>query len=171
MYSSIQIANFFIEQSLKEREYLTPMKLQKLVFFAHGWHLAYKDVGLLDEQVEAWKFGPVVSSLYHRVKRYGNTFVKEPISDFDQITFQEVVPCISNEDIETRVFLESIWNVYKKFSGTALSDATHVEGSPWYRVYNDPANQPLKNGTDIPEEYIKEYFKSKMTKATPVAVA
>ena len=51
---------------------VSPMKLQKLVYFAHGWHLAIHNRPLVNEQVEAWKFGPVFSDLYHQIKSFGN---------------------------------------------------------------------------------------------------
>jgi len=44
------------------------MKLQKLVYYAHGWHLALNNEPLIDEQVECWQYGPVISSLFHEFK-------------------------------------------------------------------------------------------------------
>src|SRR5208282_4587731 len=67
-YPSMAVANWFIENLSR----VDPLKLQKLVYFAHGWHLALRDQPLIDELVEAWDYGPVVPSLYHQFKRYGN---------------------------------------------------------------------------------------------------
>ena len=39
-YSAIAIANYFVDCS-KGKSDLTPMKMQKLIFIAHGWYLAY----------------------------------------------------------------------------------------------------------------------------------
>lgn len=36
---------------------------------------------LIDEQIEAWKYGPVVPSLFHDLKKYGNQPVDGLIDD------------------------------------------------------------------------------------------
>ncbi|HEY1718789.1 MAG TPA: type II toxin-antitoxin system antitoxin SocA domain-containing protein, partial [Verrucomicrobiae bacterium] len=59
-FKSIAVANRFIELAQKSDSKLTLMKLLKIVYFAHGWHLALRDKSpLIDDTVEAWKFGPV----------------------------------------------------------------------------------------------------------------
>ena len=54
------VANKFLE--LGERDGvsdITPMKLLKLVYIAHGWHLALSEgkKPLVNEASEAWKYG------------------------------------------------------------------------------------------------------------------
>ena len=49
------------------------MKLIKLVYIAHGWHLALENgKSLISEAVMAWKYGHVINSLYQKLKRYGS---------------------------------------------------------------------------------------------------
>src|SRR4051794_28085835 len=70
--SSFAVARYFIEQSQRDGILdLTPMKVLKLVYIAHGWVLSSADAPLISESVQAWKFGPVIPSLYHYFKRYG----------------------------------------------------------------------------------------------------
>jgi uncharacterized phage-associated protein len=59
-YPAAAIANEFIKVAKRNGVLLTPMKLQKLVYFAHGWYLALLGKPLINEPVEAWKFGPVI---------------------------------------------------------------------------------------------------------------
>ena len=47
------------------------MKVQKLVYFAHGWHLGITKKPLINEQVEAWPYGAVIPSLYDYLKQWG----------------------------------------------------------------------------------------------------
>jgi uncharacterized phage-associated protein len=77
-YTPEAIANYFITHR-KQWEDLTPMKLQKLVYFAHGWHLALKDQPPIDEEIQAWEYGPVIERLYKSLRHYGNTQITEPI--------------------------------------------------------------------------------------------
>ena len=65
MYSSVLIAGQFVNLGVKENNPVTQMKLQKMVFFAHGLHLALNNGDpLIREKFLAWKFGPVVPTIY-----------------------------------------------------------------------------------------------------------
>ncbi|MDR1179204.1 MAG: SocA family protein [Spirochaetales bacterium] len=46
------------------------MKLQKLIYFCQGFHLAFFDSPLFDEDIQAWSHGPVCPSLYHRFRKF-----------------------------------------------------------------------------------------------------
>jgi len=167
-YSSRAIANYFLDLAEKEGQPLTPMKLQKLVYFAHGWHLAIVEEPLLDEQVEVWKWGPVVKSLYHAFKEFGNQPISEPARRYSvkrepKLRLVVTIPSIDEEapnaeDAEwTKELLKRVWDVYKGFTAVQLSKMTHASGSPWDQVYQQYTGNPPK-GTDIPAELIRKYF-------------
>src|SRR5262245_26249764 len=71
-YPVAEVANWLIERGLEDGRPVDPLKLQKLLYFAHGWHLAITGAPLLDEPIEAWQYGPVVSSIYHEFKHFGS---------------------------------------------------------------------------------------------------
>lgn len=72
------VANYFLDKAREDGVDLSPMKLQKLIYFAHGWHLAIYGEPLIDESVEAWAWGPVISSIYHDFKKYGRDPITSP---------------------------------------------------------------------------------------------
>ena len=155
-YSSLAVANTFIDIAKKEDKLLTPMKLQKLVYFAHGWYLALEEKPLIHEQVEAWKYGPVIPTIYHEFKVYGTNGIKKQAYEsqldesFNIITTKPIV-----EDKETLEFLDKIWDTYGHFSGIQLSNATHEPDTPWSKTWGDG---DIPQGTDINNDTIKEYF-------------
>ena len=55
-YDAKSIANFFIDRAKESGETLTQMKLHKLIYYAHGWHLALTGEPLIDEPVQAWNY-------------------------------------------------------------------------------------------------------------------
>ena len=58
--SSGAIANYFLDRGEGEDILISPMKVIKLSYLAHGWYLAFTDNNtLVNEDVEAWDHGPV----------------------------------------------------------------------------------------------------------------
>ena len=156
MYSPVTIANYFIKKSIEEGVEMTPMKVLKLVYIAHGWHLGLFDEELISEQVQAWKYGPVVRSVYQEFKHYGNrdieglsfksTFEKE---EFGQLKEKGVYH-----------LLDKIWEVYKDYTGLQLSTLTHQPGTPWYQIWEEKRGK--LSGTEIiPNDLIKGHYEKK----------
>ena len=115
------------------------MKLQKLVFFAHGWHLAFYDEPLIREYVEAWTWGPVVRELYFEFSRFGKSPITNKgttfkVSDFLVVDFE--IPEIEENDEKAKDTINAVWEVYGKYDGLTLSNLTHVEGTPWKKVWD-----------------------------------
>ena len=77
MHSAKAIANYFLEKGWNEGIELSPLKLIKLVYLAHGWHLGFTENPLIADYVHAWTYGPVIPELYHEFKKYRNQPIKE----------------------------------------------------------------------------------------------
>ena len=155
-YSSIAVANFFVQKAIEAKATdLSPMKLQKLVYFAHGWYLALNKKPLLTDRIEAWQYGPVISTLYHETKKWGNSSINSQIQLFDYSRLQYFTPTV--DDQETIEFLDSIWKAYAKHSAIKLSNATHLEGSPWDKTIKTNEGNIGRN-TIIDDKVIEEYF-------------
>jgi len=159
-YSAKAIANEFLSMPQVRRAGVSPMKLQKLVYFAHAWHLAIKNQPLINEHVEAWEYGPVIPSVYHEFKRFGNEDITESAKEYDHISnkmFEPSIEDFTNEDNEeTKALLDRIWEIYGPFSAIQLSNMTHTEDSPWYIAYNSP---DFRRGMAIDNNVIADYFK------------
>jgi uncharacterized phage-associated protein len=163
-YDSKAIANYFLDCAKQSGKKLDPMQLQKLVYFAHGWHLVVGGGALIDEMVEAWRYGPVIPSLYHEFKSFGKNPITKKASHFtivneDKWDYVVVEPSIDNveDTAKTRKLLDIIWDSYGKLSGIQLSNLTHKPGSPWHVTWEQA--QGRKN-VDIPDDLIRNYFRS-----------
>ncbi|MBS4050385.1 Panacea domain-containing protein [Methylomonas rivi] len=153
-YQTKAIANKFIDLAKEGGSPLSPMKLQKLVYFAHGWFLSLsKGQPLIDEKIEAWRYGPVVPSLYHEFKSLGSKTIRDYATDMDK-DFEIVTPHLPDDE-SLSAFIKKIWEVYGKYDGIQLSNITHKPDTPWAKVWGE--NGVPKN-TDIPDSDIKEYF-------------
>jgi uncharacterized phage-associated protein len=169
-FEAVAVANHFLEQAKAEGQTLNPMKVQKLVYFAHGWHLAIYDRPLLLERVEAWKYGPVVRELYHELKEFGSGPITKPITvlRFDRkpesrigASVRIVVPFMDAEGdpdsaAAATAVVDRVLKVYGRYSAVQLSNATHVEGSPWDITWKQCKGE---RNTVIDDELIKADFK------------
>ena len=125
LYLSEAIANSFLAVGRSAGEPVNPMKIQKLAYFSHGWHLGYGLGALSAENAEAWRWGPVFPGLYHAVKRWGSGPIMDDISVFARVDrggkFGWTVPKIPAEEIFVHRLLQRVWDVYEHKSGLALS--------------------------------------------------
>lgn len=154
------IANYFLDKASAEGRALTPMQLIKLVYIAHGWHLGYFDAPLFSERVQAWKFGPVVESLYRELKQYGSGAVVRRIAMTPSwLPGGSVSPT-------AEPLLNSVWDAYKGFSGLQLSSMTHQPDTPWDIAWNKRGGHASRS-TPISNEDIKAHYQSKIRTSAP----
>ncbi len=152
MENALAVANFFIKKSFDTGEPVTNMKLVKLVYIAHGWYLGLSGQPLLTEPVEAWKYGPVVPSIYYSFKDYGGETIKQMVTAGN--ANESALVTLSDPDLVP--FLEKIWEVYGQFSGVDLSAMTHQDNTPWKQVWDTQGKH--SNNVIIPNDLIKEYY-------------
>lgn len=127
--ASQSLADFLIVESRERGDLLTPLKLQKLMFYADAWSLALYDRELTAERFQAWVHGPVALSQYHRFKE--NRW--RPI--LDEIDRPKVTDAIANHLCE-------IVDVFGVETGPALEAMTHQE-FPWIEARGGiPDDQP-----------------------------
>jgi uncharacterized phage-associated protein len=149
-YPASVIAYAFVKKGIEEGNYVTQMKLQKIVYFAHGYHLAKYGEPLINEEFEAWKFGPVVQTIYQDYKLYGS----DNIIDTGLITNESEALEGTKLDASAMDAINYTWDVTKHLNAGQLSRWSHLEGSPWAQVYNGKQPSiPIKNTA------IEDYFK------------
>lgn len=141
MPSCLQVADYFRWRAAQEEDapdVLTNLKLQKLLYYAQGFHLAVIGGRLFPEDVEAWQHGPVVPHVWHRFKACGAAPI-EPV-EFERDAF-------TPEELD---LLEEVYSVYGQFSAWRLRNMTHEE-PPW---------QDTPFGAVISDGAMAEYFKT-----------
>ena len=165
-YSARAIANYFLEHrgKFKRKGPITQMKVHKLVYFAHGWHLALTEKPLIDETLQAWAYGPVVPSLYHEFKHFRNQDITELALDLEPtegFKFRVFVSAVSTDDQYTCDLLDRVIKVYGKFTALELSAMTHEPSSPWSRARE---KNPGVKYVGITNESLRKDFKAKAAK-------
>lgn len=155
--NALSIANYFLDIALRNGTKIKPLKLMKLVYIAHGYMLALLDKSFLNPRfdvVEAWKYGPVIPSVYHSFKVYKDGPITEKTivlatEDNGAPTFVE--PTLSDEN--AKKVCEFVWDKYSKHSDSALVTLLHGANTPWGITYQKGANRV------IPDALTSAYYK------------
>ncbi|MCI5122303.1 MAG: DUF4065 domain-containing protein [Candidatus Electrothrix sp. AUS4] len=119
---------------------ITPMKLQKLAYYAKVWSLI-AGRPCTDALFERWEYGPVNRPIYNTYREFAKQPIPPPVNPPQQR--------IAGEDAE---LLKFILDHYVHHSAVALSAMTHKE-TPWK---DTPANQVIS------DQVIYDYY-SKMS--------
>ncbi len=122
-----------IEDNSIKAEYITPLKLQKLLYYIQGLSLYIFGYPAFINKISAWQYGPVVEDVYKEYKG------RNPIdSPKDKIKL-----CDGLEKI-----IDIVISSYGQMESGTLIDMTHDE-DPWIKSINDGI---------IDNELIKDYF-------------
>lgn len=139
MLDLFDVANHFLaKQDDESGESITNLKLQKLCYYAQGFHLAIYDEPLFSDKIEAWQHGPVIRRLWQEYKGEGRKPLPVP---------KNGAPCIPDDEISD--FLDEVYDVYGQYSAWKLREMTHSE----------PTWQETPKGTGvISHKSMKDYF-------------
>jgi uncharacterized phage-associated protein len=143
-YRATTIAKWFVAWAQAEEADLSNLKLQKLLYYAQGHHLATVDEPLFNDPIQAWSHGPVVPSVYHEFKASGSKDIQ--LSESDPFRWEDV-------DEQTTDLLMRVWNTYGGLAAWRLRNMTHEE-EPWKAHFRDDERHLV-----IPREAIADYFK------------
>lgn len=143
-YKVTDIANHLLSCAAREEagELMSNMKLQKLLYYEQGFHLAYFGEPLFEEDIEAWMYGPVIPSVYYKYESFRR----------EGITPQEDNFIFSN--IKENALFEEVFRVYNAYSAYGLANMTHQE-MPWVTT-------PVGKGNIIDKEKMRVFFKSRL---------
>lgn len=156
-YSTINLAAQYFVSVIGD---ITPLALQKSLYYAQGFFAAFNKVFLFEEDCEAWVHGPVYRKMYDKYKDYKFNPI-DPVDDFDENVFTSAELAI----------LESVAKHASCYSGKVLEEITHLE-APWLIARKD--KRALEASVEIiNKEDIKEYFmavKEKNHMTTPADI-
>lgn len=109
-----------VKYLLKQTSEITPLALQKLLYYAQGFQRAFTGMFLFQEDCEAWAHGPVYRNVYSKYKGYGCNPIEEKELFFGDMN-------LTNDEKE---LLDHIVLYFGCYSGKILENMTHSE-TPW----------------------------------------
>lgn len=146
-YSVIDIAKKIVcKTDVEHGDTLSNLKLQKLLYYIQGYHLASFNAPFFDEHIEAWTFGPVVPVAFQEFRKYGNRAINpENYTDGLELTNEQ------------QQLFDRVYRQYNRYSASALMKMTHTEG-PW---------KSHKIGEVITNEELRSFFLTQINQDVP----
>lgn len=137
MTSALEVAKYIVKESIQRNSPVSNLKLQKLLYFVQGSSLVINKERAFEEDIIAWKYGPVVECVYYAYAMYGANDIIPP---FDvKINLETNLQSIIDFVLENLLPISAI----------DLVNETHLPGSPWAEVQQNKI---------IPVESIENYF-------------
>ncbi len=138
------VANEFLR---REDGPVNQMRLQKLVYIAHGWNLAVNGEPLTNVDPSAWDNGPVYRTIWDHIRQLGynasNRLLGSARDDPYEADLTE-----REQDV-----IDHVWNRYSSYTGGDLSKMTHEEGTPWSNAYFGRGRNEMLNRADIQRHF------------------
>lgn len=118
---------------------MTLLKLIKMVYVAHGYHLAILDAPLVSGGVEAWEKGPVIPRIYAAAMFLLPPHLRKlPLrASLFSMFVETMFPVLARMNDSSVEIIDKVNEVFGALDGERLSRATHAPSSPWNDVYEE----------------------------------
>ncbi|MGI6184378.1 MAG: Panacea domain-containing protein [Candidatus Fimadaptatus sp.] len=146
MYQLAHVANTILYRAKNEGISISPMKLQKLIYFLYAEYLRQEGRPLFAERFEVWRYGPVLDDVYQAFKEYRANSIRGYMVDVNgryKIIDVNSDPCFKH-------CFDNVWYFYAHKTGIELSEITHQKSGAWYKALSK--NQDFLNDQDILNE-------------------
>lgn len=133
-YDIRAVANEILKRAWQAGAKPTNMWLNKVAWFVYERMLVDYGKLLSQARVEAWDHGPVFREIYSAAKNHGSEPIAELIQAFS-IDARRMETASAAFDAVTSGVIDAAVESFRGKSGSQLRNSSHVEGSPWYRVW------------------------------------
>jgi uncharacterized phage-associated protein len=148
-YKAIEIAAGFIRKGKADKKAFSQMKLQCMVYYAHGYYMTLTKEPLITDTIEAWEVGPCVQSVYGMYRLIDRLPTDEWPEDNLDIEFEPKV----------MQAIEAAWEASFRLTSDQFIKWATAKGTPWAKAYS-----PIQWTLNIGNESIKEYFEKEVLK-------
>lgn len=145
------------EYIISKCEEITPLALQKLLYYSQAFTRLFTKNNLFDDDCEAWVHGPVYRNVYEKYRDFGR----------NQIEYENNIISLDN-DMEEKI-VDAVIKYFGCYSGKILERMTHEE-KPW--VINRQGLDKYESSSNVIEkEVINEYFNNIKSKYSIINIS
>ncbi|UDG87363.1 Panacea domain-containing protein [Bifidobacterium pseudocatenulatum] len=124
------VANSILRRAFAEQIAVSPMKLQKLMFFITCLYQRNTCHRLLTESFQPWQYGPVCGTVYGEFASFGGN----PITAYAKDAIGDAYAADERSSPELKQAIDTVWDRMKYLSAVTLSRITVLPGSAWSKA-------------------------------------
>lgn len=145
MITALNLSNNILKRAFKENINVSSMKLNKLIYIIYKEYYIKTNKVLFVENFEAWRYGPVLSSIFYEFQEFKSHSIRRYVKEYDGS-----ILLVKENDYNFKKILDSVWNKYKYFNGIKLSEMLCKENTAWYKAIS--SNKSYLLISDMKEE-------------------
>ena len=126
------VCNNILKRAFEDGISVSPMKLQKLMYFVSCEYAKATGTNLLTEDFCVWQYGPVLPSIYTEFKGFGSSSITSYAKDANGDSYAIDEASAPN----LREAINRVWRAFQNYNGIELSRITHQNGSGWTSAYD-----------------------------------
>ena len=142
------VADCLLDMACRKGQSLSIVKLLRIIFISHGWTLALLGRPLVQNAIEAWDHGPVITDVYAAYRSQGTYTLRPDGRDTSALAMDE------------RSILDQTLTIYGTMDDAHLSDLVRKSGSPW-----DLSRQAGGRSAHIPDALIDCCYRETLRKS------
>ena len=144
--SPLTLCNNVLRRGCRDNVPISPMKLQKLMYFICRDYLQCTGEELISENFGVWQYGPVLLTVYDEFK----ACKAGPIKDYVKTAGGKAYQIDEDENPVLSGIIDSVWEKYKSLSAVELSNLTHLDDSGWSMAFS--RNSPKISNEDMMDD-------------------
>ena len=148
VFQLAHVVNTILYKAEEEDVNISPMKLQKLLYFIYMQYYSRTGTPLFAERFEPWEYGPVVSDVYYAYKNKKGPYIENYMRDAEG----KLKRLALNAEPDLDQAFNTAWLKYKGFSGIELSQITHKEDGAWWKAAKN--GRPFLSDEDIRSDFL-----------------
>lgn len=119
--SALQVCKYLLNIAYQNGDLITNLKMQKLLYYAQAWYMVNnKGRRLFSDEIQAWKYGPVVPTVYNALKKHNRSPIRLNVDNEDFTVISK----------KQKKFMEEFAVEFFGVSASELVAMTHTE-APW----------------------------------------
>jgi uncharacterized phage-associated protein len=127
-HNPLHVANNILKRAFDQNVEITPMKLQRLLYFvAADYGTLTHGTALFFESFRAWEYGPVLNSVYEKFRSFNGV----PIRRYSRDAAGNGLLINEETHPSLKLALDRIWGASKHLNSVDLSELARLPGSPW----------------------------------------
>jgi uncharacterized phage-associated protein len=140
-YASQAVGNYLLQKAAATGG-LDSLQTLKLTYIADGFVLGLLDRSLIEDDIEAWKYGPVIRRLYAGLPPGSSKVTAVGTGE------------VADLQGDVKLVVDDVFDKYGSLSGLWLSSLTHRPGTPWDLTWKRFGQSAI-----IPRELIQAHYK------------